>query len=83
MNVKIQPLPPHFRRIPARLRPMHPPIFEGSGEPTADDHKLARELWRALDSESRRWYLAGSPAGTFAGLPLDAGDLAALRDDCD
>lgn len=55
MAVTINPLPQWSRELPERLRPMHPPIF-GIDTPTADDIELARELFAALDPESRRWY---------------------------
>lgn len=60
MNVHVVPLSAAARVLPARLRPLPPPIFP-SGEPSADDRDLARELWRELDDESRAWYVVGSP----------------------
>ena len=63
MTVNIHPLPESLRRIPARLRPGHPPIFER--DPAQEDIELARALFRELDPESQRWY---GRSGIFAGL---------------
>lgn len=54
-TVKIKPMPVSWRKIPARLRPNHPPIFEG-GEPTQEDVDLAIDLFELLDPESQEWY---------------------------
>ena len=54
MAVNVQPLPERYRALPARLRPMHPPLFDG--EPTRADIELALALLLALDSESFGWY---------------------------
>jgi hypothetical protein len=78
VTVQIEPMPPEYLAVPPHLRPIPPPIFPG-GQPTQADRELALELWRALDAESRRWYVGTSR--TFAGLPLTAADLAALEAD--
>jgi hypothetical protein len=76
MFVDVKPMPAAFLRMPFRLLPTHPPIFDG-GDPTPADRQLALDLWRALDVDSRRWY---APDGkTFAGLPLSRADISALR----
>lgn len=53
-NVNVQPLPERYRALAARLRPMHPPLFEG--EPTRADIELAIALLLVLDPESLAWY---------------------------
>lgn len=65
-EVCIRPMPVGYRKIPMRLRPHYPPIFQG-GEPTEDDRQLARELFLALDSESQAWYRRGG-SKLFDGL---------------
>jgi hypothetical protein len=62
-NVTIKPLPAAYREIPERLRPRHPPIFDG--EPTPEDIELARALFAELDAESQKWY---GGCGIFQGL---------------
>ncbi len=54
-KVNIRPLPVAWRKIPARLRPLPYPIFTGQ-PPTSADRELARELFSALDQESKAWY---------------------------
>ena len=54
VNVNVAPMPAWARKIPARLRPVHPPIFEGDPAPT--DVELARALFRELDRDSQDWY---------------------------
>jgi hypothetical protein len=53
-NVTIKPMPAAYREIPERLRPGHPPIFDG--DPTPEDVELAQALFAELDAESQRWY---------------------------
>jgi hypothetical protein len=65
-EVKIIPASASLRKIPMRLWPLHPPIFQG-GEPTEDDRQLARELFLALDEESQAWYRRGG-SRLFDGL---------------
>jgi hypothetical protein len=55
-NVNIRPMPRKYRKIPARWRPQHPPIFDG--DPTPEDRELARALFDELDPESQAWYRA-------------------------
>lgn len=59
--VCIQPLPEFYRKISSKYWPCHPPIFPDCrpNGPTDDERELARELFRALDGESQRWYLNG------------------------
>jgi len=52
-------------KIKKKLRPQHPPIFQGTGESTLEDIELARELFRLLDDESKEWY---GRRGIFEGL---------------
>lgn len=52
-RVNIAPMPLWVRALPKRLRPMPPPIFDGT--PTPEDIALARDLFAALDPESQRW----------------------------
>ena len=54
VEVNVQPMPPSTRQLPAHLRPMPAPIFDG--DPSPADIELARELYLALDDESQRWY---------------------------
>lgn len=75
MTVEISPMPQTIRSIPERWRPVPPPMFT-AGTPTAAERELARDLWRALDHDSRRWYFR---AGMCAELKLTARDLAALK----
>ncbi len=74
MTVNLSPLPHTIRAIPARWRPLPPPIF--SGAPSDADRELARALWRALDPDSRRWYWR---AGACAELCLTDREVAALK----
>jgi hypothetical protein len=60
-NVEVRPMPAKYREIPERLRPQHPPIFDG--DPSAEDIALARALFKELDPESQRWY---GTVGIFA-----------------
>ena len=53
-RIKIKPIPLGWRKIPKRLRPGLPPIFDGV--PTREDIALAIELIEALDPESAEWY---------------------------
>jgi hypothetical protein len=53
MTVRIEPLPAWARAT--KVRPMHPPVFEGE-DPTPDDIALAIDLIEALDADSRAWY---------------------------
>lgn len=53
-KVDVRPLPEAYRPF-KRFRPMPPPIFP-DGDPSPDDIVLARELFKALDQESQRWY---------------------------
>ena len=62
MKVVVTPLPMDYKSIPARLRPLHPPVFP-EGSPGRDDIKLAQELYLLLDPESREWYYR--PGGIF------------------
>ncbi len=73
MTVAISPMPQKIREIPERWRPGPPPVFP-DGKPTDAERALARDLWRALDLESRRWYYRGG-CGL---LDLTARDLAGL-----
>jgi hypothetical protein len=75
MTVEVIPMPRQIRDVPARWRPQPPPIFSG-GTPSAADRRLALDLWRALDLESRRWYWR---AGACEVLVLTARDVAALK----
>lgn len=54
-EIKIKPMPMNYRKIPKRLRPIHPPIFEG-GAATPEDIALAFDLFELLDAESQEWY---------------------------
>lgn len=74
MTVHVSPMPRTVRVIPERWRPLTPPMFDAP--PTDADRKLARDLWRALDLEARRWY---QRSGACASLNLTARDLGALR----
>jgi len=64
-TVNVAPMPESTRKIPKRLRPQHPPIFEGTDPATPEDIELARALFLELDEESQLWY---GYAGIFAGL---------------
>jgi hypothetical protein len=66
--VEVAPMPLGYRDIPAKLRPCHPPIFDG--EPSDADRQLALALLLELDDESRSWYLGGR--SEFVGLPVPA-----------
>ncbi|MBW2631255.1 MAG: hypothetical protein JRC90_05755 [Deltaproteobacteria bacterium] len=65
MKVSIVPMPEAYMKIKKKLRPQHPPIFQGTGESTLEDIELARELFRLLDDESKEWY---GRRGIFEGL---------------
>jgi hypothetical protein len=54
-TVEIVTMPRSYLKIPERFRPGHPPIFIG-GNITEADYDLARELFKALDEESQKWY---------------------------
>lgn len=66
-TVNIMPMPQWCRKISAKFRQMPPPIFP-DGPPSEEDMELARELFRALDSESQDWYRRGRARRTFDGL---------------
>ncbi|MFO7555297.1 MAG: hypothetical protein R6W88_08850 [Desulfobacterales bacterium] len=55
-KVCILPMPRSFLKIPKLYRPIFPPIFP-EGDPTDEDWALAFELFQALDTESKAWYL--------------------------
>lgn len=63
-TVNVRTLPDAYLKIKPLYRPRPGPIFL-NGEATAADVELARELFMALDDESKRWYKAYS---TFADL---------------
>ena len=63
-TVNVMPLPQAYRKISAKYRPQHPPIFP-DGDPTPADVELARALYRELDRDSQDWYRG---ARVFAGL---------------
>jgi hypothetical protein len=67
-TVNIIPLPAGFVKHARRWWPGHPPIFDG--EPTVADRQLARELWAALDPDSREWYARHCP---WLAEPPDSG----------
>lgn len=46
---------------------MTPPIFT-DGPATEEDVELARELFEALDEESKEWYGGRGSGGLFEGL---------------
>lgn len=75
MIVEVAPMSRRIRAMPEAWRPLPQPIFQ-HGSPTDADRELARDLWRALDLESRRWYWR---AGACALLNLTARDLAGMR----
>lgn len=54
-TVNVRPLPDAYLKITPLYRPRPGPIFIG-GDPTPADVELARELFLALDDESKRWY---------------------------
>ena len=53
--VNVIPLPRWARKLPARWRPQHPPIFD-TESPSPEDRALAEALIDALDRESQAWY---------------------------
>ena len=57
-EILIKPMPLWMRTTPERLWPRTPPIFSDLGPegPTDADRELARELFRALDEQSQKWY---------------------------
>lgn len=63
--VNVAPMPESYRKIPKRLWPGIPPIFEGPDPRTDADVELARALFRELDPESQDWY---GRSGIFADL---------------
>lgn len=63
-TVTVRPLTEAERKISPLYRPRHPPIFP-QGNPTPAERELARELFKLLDAESRRWY---GTASVFTGL---------------
>jgi len=54
-TVSVIPMPDGVRKLPERLRSLHPPIFP-DGTPTDADVAFAIELIETLDEESQRWY---------------------------
>ena len=62
-TVNVMPMPAWARKLPARLRPVHPPVFDSDARP--EDVALARALFAELDAESQNWY---GRRGIFAGL---------------
>lgn len=65
-NVNIKPIPLELLEHPVRLWPQTPPIFDGP--PTAEDIELARELFSALDPDSKTWYRCNHPR-LFGDMP--------------
>lgn len=68
-NINIIPMPLWMRSIRRTLWPLPPPVFP-DGAPSPEDQLLARELFRALDHESKQWYQRGG-SKLFAGLEAD------------
>ena len=58
-TVNVRPMPEGYHKISMRLRPGIPPIFP-DGLPTPADLELAKDLFRALDDESKAWYRRNS-----------------------
>lgn len=54
-QVTVERMPASFRKFSPRFRPRPPPIFQ-DGDPAPADVQLARDLFMALDDESKRWY---------------------------
>ncbi len=54
-TINIVPLPLYWRGKSSTFRPNPPPLYT-DGPPTEDDIALARELFQALDEESKDWY---------------------------
>ena len=54
-----------------------PPVFPNPDDCTPSNCRLALKLWRALDLESRRWYVELDQT-TFCGEQLTKEDLEAL-----
>ena len=54
MAVTITPMPRSYLKIPKRLRPSRPPLYDSP--PTEEDRALAKALLAELDPESREWY---------------------------
>lgn len=65
-TVNIVPMPLYCRKIKPIYRQMPPPLFP-EGNPTSEDIELARELFMALDEESKVWYRSRC-FKTFEGL---------------
>jgi hypothetical protein len=58
-KISIKPMPESYRSVPERLWCQHAPIFlleEGESKPSQEDIELARELFKLLDDQSKRWY---------------------------
>lgn len=66
-TVDIHPMPGWCRKISLKYRPVHPPFLHdvGPGGLTPQEIKLARELFKLLDDESKDWY---GRRGIFEGL---------------
>lgn len=62
MSVTIKPMPRAFLKISPKLRPAHPPVFDG--DPNTADIEEARALFIELDDDSQAWY---GRNGIFAG----------------
>lgn len=54
-TVNVRTLPDAYLKITPLYRPRPGPIFL-NGDPTPEDVELARELFMALDTESKHWY---------------------------
>jgi hypothetical protein len=80
-NVSINPLPEVWHKYSERFwAGPAPGIFDGP--PTPQDRELALELWRALDTRSKRWYTRfhiNPHVREFAGLPLTEADVDSMR----
>jgi len=72
-TVNVQPKPESYRKY-GRFVPGPPPIFT-DGDPTPADVELARELFKALDDDSKRWYRHRS-GGIFADLMPNASEAS-------
>jgi len=62
-NVNIRPMPRVLLKYSMKFRPTVAPVFSDIGPegPTPEDRALARELFLALDEESKEWYRYNCP----------------------
>ena len=57
MRVSLKPISKNCLKYSLKLRPGPPPPFRNcEGGATEEDRRIARDLFQALDEDSKEWY---------------------------